>query len=175
MSVSLHKCRNKLRGIETEILKLLYIRKTDVKISQLHFVNSCKWNSAPVNINLIYLYLSIVDRVYEIDKHIMYLILTRIFTGNDIAKIKYEKNKSIYLKTKNESDIMKLLTNTTVEKQILENIKKKPGKQKIIQQMYDITSKILIPYTKIVEVKYIQQRIKTENKQKPLRSMQLIK
>ena len=130
--------------------------------------STCKYN-------LVYLYLSIVDSLYEVDKHIMYLILTRIFIGNDIAKIKFKKDKHLYLKAKHEKDIMNLLTNELVEKKILDDIKKKPGKSKIIQQMYNIMSKILIPYTKIIEVKYIQQMIKHEKNKELSRPMQRIK
>jgi len=143
--MSLNNYRKKLRNIEKKILNIIinreYSRKCDIK----YIIKNTK------NIDLVLSLNKIFINFYTCDITLVNLISDRIMLGKEIAISKYDNT----FNNMDDNTIYKKITNSIIEKKIIEDIYKLDIMKKYINIMLFIMKEILIPFTKRIQVKTI--------------------
>jgi len=143
--MSLNNYRKKLRNIEKKILNIVLNRENSRKCDIIYIIKKTN------NIDIVLLLNKIVINFYTCDITLVNLISNRIMLGKEIAISKYDNT----FNNMDDNTIYKKITNSIIEKKIIEDIYKLDIMKKYINIMLFIMKEILIPFTKRIQVKTI--------------------
>ena len=143
--MSLNNYRKKLRNIEKKILNIVLNREHSRKCDIIYIIKKTN------NIDIVLLLNKILINFYTCDITLVNLISNRIMLGKEIAISKYDNT----FNNMDDNTIYKKITNSIIEKKIIEDIYKLDIKKKYINIMLFIMKEILIPFTKKIQVKTI--------------------
>lgn len=143
--MSLNKYRKKLRNIEKKILNIVLNRENSRKCDIIYIIKKTN------NIDIVLLLNKILINFYTCDITLVNLISNRIMLGKEIAISKYDNT----FNNIDDNTIYKKITNSIIEKKIIEDIYKLDIMKKYINIMLFIMKEILIPFTKRIQVKTI--------------------
>ena len=143
--MSLNNYRKKLRNIEKKILNIVLNRENSRKCDIIYIIRNTK------NIDIVLLLNKILTNFHTIDVNLVNLISDRIMLGKEIAISKYDDT----FNNIDDNTIYKKITDSNIEKKIIEDIYKLNIMKKYINIMLFIMKEILIPFTKRIQVKTI--------------------
>jgi chorismate mutase len=143
--MSLNNYRKKLRNIEKKILNIVLNRENSRKCDIIYIIKKTN------NIDIVLLLNKILINFYTCDITLVNLISNRIMLGKEIAISKYDNT----FNNIDDNTIYKKITNSIIEKKIIEDIYKLDIMKKYINIMLFIMKEILIPFTKRIQVKTI--------------------
>ena len=143
--MSLNNYRKKLRNIEKKILNIVLNRENSRKCDIIYIIKKTN------NIDIVLLLNKILINFYTCDITLVNLISDRIMLGKEIAISKYDNT----FNNMDDNTIYKKITNSVIEKKIIEDIYKLDIMKKYINIMLFIMKEILIPFTKKIQVKTI--------------------
>lgn len=143
--MSLNNYRKKLRNIEKKILNIVLNRENSRKCNIIYIIRNTK------NIDIVLLLNKILTNFHTIDVNLVNLISDRIMLGKEIAISKYDDT----FNNIDDNTIYKKITDSNIEKKIIEDIYKLNIMKKYINIMLFIMKEILIPFTKKIQVKTI--------------------
>ena len=143
--MSLNNYRKKLRNIEKKILNIVLNRENSRKCDIIYIIRNTK------NIDIVLLLNKILTNFHTIDVNLVNLISDRIMLGKEIAISKYDDT----FNNIDDNTIYKKITDSNIEKKIIEDIYKLNIMKKNINIMLFIMKEILIPFTKKIQVKTI--------------------
>ena len=143
--MSLNNYRKKLRNIEKKILNIVLNRENSRKCDIIYIIKKTN------NIDIVLLLNKILINFYTCDITLVNLISNRIMLGKEIAISKYDNT----FNNMDDNTIYKKITNSVIEKKIIEDIYKLDIMKKYINIMLFIMKEILIPFTKRIQVKTI--------------------
>ena len=141
--MSLNNYRKKLRNIEKKILNIVLNRENSRKCDIIYIIRNTK------NIDIVLLLNKILTNFHTIDVNLVNLISDRIMLGKEIAISKYDDT----FNNIDDNTIYKKITDSNIEKKIIEDIYKLNIMKKYINIMLFIMKEILIPFTKKIQVK----------------------
>lgn len=143
--MSLNNYRKKLRNIERKILNIVLNRENSRKCDIIYIIKKTN------NIDIVLLLNKILINFYTCDITLVNLISNRTMLGKEIAILKYDNT----FNNMDDNTIYKKITNSIIEKKIIEDIYKLDIMKKHINIMLFIMKEILIPFTKRIQVKTI--------------------